>query len=716
MTNGLKDNGSSGSESSKGLLKRISRGDYDAPRDSELKKCDPQALQKAIRKGMLKLLRGGHIPGFYVTYATEETKRDSELQTALQRAIVHKAASGGIMPDEFTLLATDETKQNSQVQDALRRGISLWTNINQQELDACRRNFLAAIDVLPRVKNESSPLTRATSRPVSEWVLHEDSLALRTYLPLVTAETMRRSDIQSNLARMIGWWTRNGLNIPQIIAHMATRETIQGSEVQEMLLRGIVTLTSKGLPVWDRYLQLTTEETQRNPEIQVALCAGADKFVDNKYDLSDPYFTIATDETKRSPEIQTAIKEIIARRVENNEDIPDEYLALATDETVALIHDQYQSAVKYSIQRFVTRGLSFWNLMRAATKETRESIRQESFMREAMKNVIAQFFGNKEELAEPISQKVGGMSKKELEKVLFTLDMPVGIKIHLKQASPHIAALQPFFEKTGGFAKGGHETCYVTPPTHNRETLKICLEVLEKKVGPLFSAEGSESLVTVQVCLPHRLDNELCGVATVAFLLGSPYTKAFTSEDLKTNRNTGNFLTIYDAAGAQEDRLAVPMKSPANATPIHVRGRTDIILCQSREDIENAHLILALLVAASHPAPIAFKETGQRFVRELSKILGKHRVSHWLAGKFVGSKPSEREQEQFERMLLELTEHKRKDAVLVRRINRDIERHGHQLDELQRMRFNRLLTVKVQDLIARYRTELYNETLGRSLE
>ncbi len=338
--------------------------------------------------------------------------------------------------------------------------------------------------------------------------------------------------------------------------------------------------------------------------------------------------------------------------------------------------------------------------------ESKERIKQ--YAEQAIRN----FFKETNELDREIKEVIKEASKEKLERALFDKTLlPIGLKAHTGQNS----SLSHFLKKTGGFVAHGQDTCFVANPVANAEMIELCLAVLEKKKKSSGINTDPESYY--QACIPQRLDNEGCGIATLAFMLSRTKTLQYTPAFLDHNQGI-NGVTIYDAGQVVVGKHFVPGADGKSLTP-HFAGRTDMLLCGSIEDIKNAQMILSLLVHATYQREeLKHQKIGQQFTQEFKDLLQKHGYSDWLENKFVDIQDSEKS-EGLGSVMIKITEHRNhvnertkhyNSGVLYVRDEQNIDLKNQATSDLRSIYEKEIqgsLQYEVKALLEKYRNLLY---------
>ena len=325
---------------------------------------------------------------------------------------------------------------------------------------------------------------------------------------------------------------------------------------------------------------------------------------------------------------QEVLKEGLSRRISNGLDI-QAYILLASEETINVLK-QNQEAIKEGLSRRISKGWDIQAYVLLASEEVlKELFENKESLKHLTEKAVQSFFKSGFNLEKDISELVSNKRKEELERILFDKTLlPIGIKIHTKENS----SVSSFLKRTGGFAAHGHETCFVANPVANASVLELCLEVLNKRMEKDGLAFDKDTYF--QTCIPEKLNNEMCGIATIAFLFSRKKTLQYNENLIRHNQNTIG-VTIYDAGSVVIGQHFVPTKGEYKGSPAF-NGRTDMLLCGELEDIKTAQLILSLLVHASYQKQeLKHRELGQNFINEFKAILAKRNHSDWMKNKFV---------------------------------------------------------------------------------
>ena len=459
---------------------------------------------------------------------------------------------------------------------------------------------------------------------------------------------------------------------------------------------------------------------QHQPALQQALA----RHVQLNQGWPIAYARLATKET-----VQAALQEAFVGYVTNNQRIPVEYLDKATDKTLeaALTAAFFEILRKGSdlsqtyINHFFKEGrLQQYaeNVLRKAAQEGRHlptkkhpelisngvlaTFENESVIREAAYHLTSSFFASPKEMESEIRELLSQKDSDWLRRLVFDRTLlSAGIKIHTAKQE-----LGSTLKKTGGFVAHGRDTCFVSNPVPNTFVLEIALEALKKKIPGLYEE------AFFQTCVPNRLNNECCGIATIGFLLTKTNNVKYDPSILRHNQRTTG-LTIYDARGRLEEKFYVP-KAIDDDKKVTFDGRTDIVLCTTLEDIKKAHMLLSLLVHASYePQELRFRALGKKFVSEFKAMLERRGHADWLQHNFINANVDD-----VGKILLEIGEHREEVSKVITQYNagvglyseepesEDAEGIRKQLESMKKA-IDSSFWFEVRTLIERYENLLY---------
>lgn len=216
--------------------------------------------------------------------------------------------------------------------------------------------------------------------------------------------------------------------------------------------------------------------------------------------------------------------------------------------------------------------------------------------------------------------------------------LSVGIKLHVLEECPGISdfLLKLRSDHYGGGSrpymheKGLH--CIVLPPVGSADTAVRLLECIERTSK---TAIFNNPAIQIQVCTPGRLDPQRAAILSVVFYLGSDVLRRYELDDLATtfsnhatwtNLRRGRRFTIWDGEGAldtdfeywwyENSRLKVLTDLP------FTKERTDVIVCQTKVDVQNVNLVASLMV---HDRFMGYwGRLGSKLASEVEQLLGTH--------------------------------------------------------------------------------------------
>jgi hypothetical protein len=241
--------------------------------------------------------------------------------------------------------------------------------------------------------------------------------------------------------------------------------------------------------------------------------------------------------------------------------------------------------------------------------------------------------------AAPTKADAVTISRRRVEHGLLS----VGVKIHCLDNGEQFDTLVEALGGKGKILEVNHykrsnaSLCLVLPPVGNARTAIWLLEALETATA---SKLFNNPRIQVQVCSPGRLSARFGALLSIAFYLGSDFLRRYALEDLETtfsesahwHLRRGRRIIIYDAGGTFErdfkwwgraaDVLVVQSLLPFED------GRSDIIACTSRRDVENVNLIATLLMHSQYGG--YWGPLGTQFAHDLDQILQRHVLSGLL--------------------------------------------------------------------------------------
>jgi hypothetical protein len=569
-------------------------------------------LQKALEQGIInRISRGLHIWQQYISLLSEETlnkiKTNPKYQEKIEQGIFDRISRGSYIPQQYISLASEETLQKALEQGIFDR-ISRGSDISQQYISLLSEETLNKIKTNPKYQEKiEQGIVGRISR---------GSYIPQKYISLLSEETLNKikttPEYQQEIEQEIIYFISRISYIPQEYISLASEETLQ-----KALEQGIAGRISRGLGISQKYITPASEET-----LQKALEQGIFDRISRGSDISQQYISLASKETlnkiKTNPEYQQKIRQGIAYRISKGLDI-SEYLIFVSKDKNQIIQE---------------------------LKENTE------LLKKALKHSIESFFSDVSQLNQEINEQIEKLTNEEMQEAVFSKTiLPIGIKIH----TVNNPLLAESLRKTGGFIAHGQETAFIANPAFNTKIVQIAINALKNKLQKQgYNPNLLEKDSYFQVCVPHRLSNESCGIATIGYLLAKNNIFQYNEKFIKSNQNTIG-LTIYDAGGALINDFFVPTKD--KKTRPRFDGRTDMLLCKNQEDIELAHFLLSFLVHAEYQDnPLYFQDLAKEFISEFKQILQKHQKEHWLSNKFVEiSKEETQSIESLGSVLMEIT-------------------------------------------------------------
>ncbi len=210
--------------------------------------------------------------------------------------------------------------------------------------------------------------------------------------------------------------------------------------------------------------------------------------------------------------------------------------------------------------------------------------------------------------------------------------LPIGLKIHCaKENAPGYK-----FLARGGFAAHNADTCFNLPPVGNFAAARELLRSIEKRAGVSYLNNPDYQ---VQVCSLGRLNNTHAAILGVAFYLGSDRIRRYQRGDFATTHQyaTRDRLVIYDAG--QYDRSFPFWRKTHDGglevTEVNWDGRTDVLSCQSLQDIAHVNLAASLLAHVQFGG--YWEELGKKFRAEIVALLERHQLAGVLKAQWVDS-------------------------------------------------------------------------------
>ena len=588
-------------------------------------------LQKALEKGIFDCIsRGLDISQKYISLLSEETlnkiKTNPEYQEKIAQVIVDFISIGLDIWQQYISFLSEETlnkiKTNPEYQEKVRQGIVYLISRGLEIWERCI--YLASEKTLNKIKKNPEYQQKIEQRIF--YCISEGLSIPQQYISLASQETL-----QKVLEQGIVYYILRRRDIPQKYISLLSEETLNkiktNPEYQQKIEQGIAYFILSGVGIPQQYISLASQET-----LQKALEKGIIYYILKGWDTPQQYISLASQET-----LQKALEQGIINCISRRQDILQEYIFLASEETLNKIktNPEYQQKIEQEIINRILKDLDISKYLIFVSKDKNQIIKElkenTELLKEILKHSIESFFSNASQLNQEINEQIEKLTNEEMQEAVFGKTiLPIGIKIH----TINNPLLAESLRKTGGFIAHGQETAFIANPVSNTKIVQIAISALKNKLQKQgYNPNLLERDSYFQVCVPHRLSNESCGIATIGYLLAKNNIFQYNEKLIKSNQNTIG-LTIYDAGGASINDFFVPTED--KETRPRFDGRTDMLLCKSQEDIELAHFLLSFLVHAEYQnTPLYFKDLAKEFISEFKQILQKHKKEHWLSNKFV---------------------------------------------------------------------------------
>jgi hypothetical protein len=609
-------------------------------------------LQKALEQGIFdRISRGWDIPQKYIFLLSEETlnkiKTSPEYQEKIAQVIVDFISIGLDIWQQYISFLSEETlnkiKTNPEYQEKVRQGIVYLISRGLEIWERCI--YLASEKTLNKIKKNPEYQQKIKQRIF--YCISEGLSIPQQYISLASQETLQKA-----LELGIVYYILRRRDIPQKYISLLSEETLNkiktSPEYQQKIEQGIAYFILSGVGIPQQYISLASQET-----LQKALEKGIIYYILKGWDTPQQYISLASQET-----LQKALEQGIINLILKVRDISQQYISLLSEETLNKIktNPEYQQKIEQGIAYRISKGLDISKYLIFVPKDKNQIIKELKENTESLKKVlrysIESFFSDASQLNQEINEQIEKLTNEEIQEAVFGKTiLPIGIKIH----TVNNPLLAESLWKTGGFIAHGQETAFIANPVSNTKIVQIAINALKNKLQKQgYNPNLLEKDSYFQVCVPHRLSNESCGIATIAYLLARNDIFQYNEDLIRSNQNTIG-LTIYDAGGVLIRDFFVPTKD-RGAKP-EFRGRTDMLLCKSQEDIELAHFLLSFLVHAEYQeTPLYFQDLAKEFISEFKQILQKHKKEHWLSNKFVAISEEETQSiESLGSVLMEIT-------------------------------------------------------------
>lgn len=345
---------------------------------------------------------------------------------------------------------------------------------------------------------------------------------------------------------------------------------------------------------------------------------------------------------------------------------------------------EIQELVKKGFFNRLEKGFSLNDYFDLLNEENRKEIikifENEEKLRFYVKKAVFNFFSaelNDDEIKEIdviLDKILKDRSKIFLKKCLLDRTyLPLGLKFYLREKNK---SFEKYFETRHFDPNSNFQSRYVTGVVVNPQLLNLCFLTLEE-IFKLNKREFQKDIF-FQACFPERLDNESCGIATIAFLFLKEKSLKFTPEFFEKNKKR-IALTLYDAGYFINGEHVFFSKDRKPFNPFF-EGRTDILYCSNLEDIEKIWSVFTLLVHAHYPLKeLLAKDLGSNFIKDFKKILGKYDKLDWLENKFVNLERQNITFEDLEKLkntLLDIVEQRKNNEDLKREIREFVAKYN----------------------------------------
>ena len=543
--------------------------------------------QKEIENGIKRYVKKNkNIPKYLKDLATNET-----LQASLERGCTHYTSMNITVPPYYLNLATPETRQHilaSALTIYIEKGIAIPKHHSQ----------LATPETLQLALRQSFVNSVKSGGYLST-----------SYYKQLTPESFRiiKEDHQADLKQKLILCVQQNQDFPADVLKLTMPETIEAA-----LEQGFIWCIKNRRPI-SEYLSKTKDGT-----IQSALKQSFIGYVKNEVPIPKEYLDLATDETVRA-----VIEQVFVESLAEGKDLHKKYIDLL------LTEGNIEPLLQQGLVKVVQEGRNpTGSQLDLVSEKTLLIFENEPVLREAACKLTGSFFNDPKEMEAEVKELLEEKDIEWIRRLVFDRTLlSIGAKIHTRRSEIGSA-----LKRTGGFVAHGKDTCFVSNPVPNKFVLEIAIEALRRKLKGTLDQEAF-----FQACVPHRLPNEYCAIATITFLLTKANNVKYDKDVLRHNQQTAG-LTIYDAGGNLDDKFYVPKVQRNDERKVSFKGRTDIVLCTNIEDLEKAHFILSLLVHASYePVELKFKALGKKFVEEFKVILERFAHSEWLQHNFINA-------------------------------------------------------------------------------
>ncbi len=274
--------------------------------------------------------------------------------------------------------------------------------------------------------------------------------------------------------------------------------------------------------------------------------------------------------------------------------------------------------------------------------------------------------------------------------------LPIGLKIHCATANPP----GKDFLSTGYFAAHNAGTCFNLPPVGNMRMVQELFQLLKRRAGVNFLNNPDYQ---IQVCTPGVLTGLSAAILGMCFYLGSDQIRFnFAKENfITTHSETGGRLVIQ-GAGVVDRKFQWWRRGLADQLLVEPLGdefsnRTDVLMCQSLQDIETVNLVATLLVHATYGG--YWSVLGRTFEDEAISLFKSRGLAFVLTAQWVSTRrygSFDKEQTEYFDVLCRLASYATAQAHALEVLRQQGDREAARGNLLYDM----------QELLAKYRTAI----------
>jgi len=662
-------------------------------------KVNKEIISKALVKGIGKLISQNYPIYQYLKFLQEKEKSEikEKYQNQIKKRVIERILNNNEIAEYVDFLnekSTNEIKEKFKekirinIIKRIEEGLSIkeYQKIVENEIfenlieQAIRKLMLKREDIdyyLSFIKDKEK-VQKILRENILDLIFYGEDISL--YLPFLEDKTINEIKKEKEILKR-GIYLRVIKNLDYTVY-----KTLCDTETLKESFEYIITqLIEKGVDFSSFLNEIDKESLEKiKNKYQIKIQEGAVECMISGGKGLDNYLNLI----ENTLSIQNVLKKGILRLIAMQKSDFVKYLPYLSKNNLEEIKERNKDSIKKIIENKLALGLDILPYLPLIKKETIDLIKnnKEKEKRLLFQLILSFFKDNLKDnpfgIKTEISREIDKLSKEEIDEMLFSRNLlPLGIKIHTEQNE----ILESSFEKTKGFKAHSMPETYVSNPIPNTKILELIFKVLYNKLQENTMYKKFKENAYFQVCVPERLPNEACGIATIAFLLTRKNILQYNNEIVTTNAGTLG-VTIYDGGGSLVENYFVPRKNLTLPTP-KFNGRTDILLCKEINDIKNAHFILSLLVHANYKnQELEFKEIGEKFIAEFKEILEKHGKINWLKNTFVKTYPFEKlETEKLGEFLIEITNYRNNINEKIKNYNKGIELYYLEKDkEIQR--------------------------------